>query len=68
MKIIIRLPHEAFEFSEIHYDSIEEYQDNHLRFVQAIEEVKIKIKNAPPKFNEVRYNSEPLNPPIKTPY
>jgi len=44
MKIIKRLAEEQFCFSEIHFDSLEEYQDGYPKFIQAYKELKAKNK------------------------
>ena len=44
MKIIVRIPTEQYAYLEAHYDSIEDYKENHPKFAEAVKETKQKIK------------------------
>ena len=70
MKIIKRIAEEQFCFTELHFDSIKEYEDLYPEFAEVMARVKRECKKAveeAPKFDEVRHNSIPLED-IKTPY
>ena len=50
MKIVIRIPTEAYAFHEVSFDSLKEYQDEFIKFLDAYKVLK-KVVNKKEEIN-----------------
>jgi len=50
MKIIKRIPLEAYAYEEIEFESLEDYEENYPKYVQTFKRVREKIKSQEPPF------------------
>ena len=51
MKIIKRIPLEPYAYEELHFDSIEEYQEQYPKYVETFKRVRTYV-NTPPELRE----------------
>jgi len=61
MKIVKRIPLEAYAYEELHFDSLEEYEAEYPKYVETFKKVRNKINPPPFPDDNITLSEEEAN-------